>query len=118
MNFEFSLEDLHFYIELEQCPKHHPDLKHSDFYEEDLDLWREGELVFFQMLITSSKINENQHDKDQRQHYVPAILLPLDNEEELQERIELFLDGPNGLEKILSHWDENTDTFPDWAHKD
>ncbi len=109
MNFEFSLEDLHFHIELKQKADFRPDIKHSDFLDEDLELWRDGELAFFQLIITSSKDNE------ERQHYVPAILLPLKNEEELQERIEVFLDGPNGLDKILSHWEERNGDSPDWA---
>ena len=113
MQFEFSLENLHFYIELVETPKHLPDLKHSDWIEEDLDLWREGKLTYFQMMI----ISENPQG-EQLRHYVPAILLPQNNEQELQDRIELFMDGPSGLDKILSHWEhleEEDDTPPEWA---
>ncbi|MAF78950.1 MAG: hypothetical protein CME63_17275 [Halobacteriovoraceae bacterium] len=110
MNFEFEIEDLHFAIELEKSKDHRPDYKHSDWTQEDIDLWREGELTYFQMFITSTHPNGQSLT-----HYVPAILLPIDQEEELQERIEVFLNGPTGLDKILAHWDAEEADKPEWA---
>ena len=110
MQFEFNLEDLHFYIELIESPNYRPDLKHSEWTHEDLDLWREGKLSYFQLLITSKD-----ESGEQKQHYVPGLLLPKDNEEELQERIEIFLDGEAGLDKILNHWEEDDSDKPEWG---
>ena len=112
VNFEFSLDGLHFYIELEPSLNYRPALKHSQWEEDDLELWRDGKLTWFQMIITST--SDNSTDQ-QLQHYIPAILLPINDEEELQARIELFLDGPDGLDQILASWEENETNLPDWA---
>ncbi len=110
MTFEFDLEDLHFFIELLESPSYRPDLKHSEWIEEDLELWREGKLSYFQLLITSSD-----ESGEEKMHYVPGILLPLDDEDEMQERIEVFLEGETGLDKILAHWEESEEDKPSWA---
>lgn len=101
MRFEFSADEWHFVIEVNQAKEYKPDTKFSAVSSSDMEAWRQGDLSFYNIIIVSKKLDS---DEDEKIHYASGVLLPQDPEE-LQEELEHVLDDAGYLEHILKHWE-------------
>jgi hypothetical protein len=114
MKFEFTADKWRFILEAQPDPNYIPDSKFLTPDPEELDSWREGKSLFFQLTITSNKLEPEEGKINSMTHYTGGVLLSVD-QEEAQEELEFILDQEGLLEHILKHWELHEESVgPEW----
>ena len=117
MKFEFSTDDWHFNIQVNQAFNYNPDGKFSVLSNDTIAAWKKGNLNFFNIVIKSSK-KSTEHLKETHiqylTHYASGVPLPT-RQDELQEELEILLEEESYIDHILRHWDlAEQEDGPDW----
>ena len=109
MNFKCEVEGLELKIEVNkkdfQSPHRHFLLSKQD--QRDLD---SGAICFYEIIIHSSKGEETMI------HYSPGHAMTID-EEELLDEVEIVLEDAGLIDKVLLHWELETEQGPRWKLK-
>ncbi len=118
MKFEFTADKWHFLLETVPDPNYMPDSKFLSPEPEELDSWRSGKSLFFQLIITSTLLKPQEDSSSaataKMKHYLAGVLLPTE-EAEAQEELEFILDQEEILEHIIKHWElEQESVGPSW----
>ena len=114
MKFEFSADQWRFLLEATPDHSYMPDSKFLTPDPEELELWREGKSLFYQLVITSSRLKPIENSVNSMTHYTGGVLLSTDASE-AQEELEIILDQEGLLEHILKHWELHEESVgPEW----
>jgi len=114
MKFEFTADQWRFFLEAKPDPSYIPDSKFLSPDPEELDSWRAGTSLFYQLTIISSRLKPIKREMNSMTHYTGGVLLSTD-QDEAQEELELILDQEGILDHILKHWELHEESVgPEW----
>jgi len=119
MRFEFETDEHSFTIEVLINQDFRPDGKFNLYPQSSIEQWREGNLAFYNVIITSRLLGDHASDSPEAQtliHYSCGILLPTEKQE-LQEELEMVLDNDGLIEHVLNHWELHLGSpGPEWKN--
>jgi hypothetical protein len=111
MEFKFKLEDIVFYIKLEEDPLYKPQTKTTLFTSNELKNLKSGHSSVYSLFIHSEKKDQSLY------HYVGGLILT-SNKEKVSKELEEILEHFDYIDQVLADWTLSEETEgPRWRNK-